>query len=198
MEDSEYYKLQAEGSAWTHLSPQYRQRLFEAVDSLGDVKGKSVIDVGCGDGESVKYLLDKGAEVIGLEYSSEKVKYAVESDLPVIEFDIEDGQINLLSEVLNKVSADIVFCSHTLEHTRDALYATHKLKRLVKPGGKLLIIVPHEEEFPTANPSHTQWMSNDRIQKVKEVLEEHFTTVKEERKHRLEDEVWLIAEGRKA
>lgn len=195
MNDEDYHKLQAGGSAWTHLSPQYRQRLFEAIDSLGDVKGKSVIDVGCGDGESVQYLLDKGVDTkqsFGIEYSMDKVNYAREKGLPV-----HCADLDKMSRVDHKAirSADIIFCSHTLEHVRDAVACARILCEMSRE--KLLIIVPHEEEFPTANPSHTSWMSNERIQKVKEVLEEYFTTVKEERKHRLEDEVWLIAEGRK-
>lgn len=201
MDDEEYYQTQVSGSAWTGQSPQYKQRVFEAIDTLGDVAGKWVVDVGCGDGTSVSYLLTKTKYAYGLEFSKEKVAAAQEQKIPVHWFDMDH-----MKQSQNKTGedsyvsfqpADVVFCSHSLEHTRDALQSTKNLCSFVKPGGRLVIIVPHEEEFPKDNPSHTQWMTNERIAAVKAIIASEFgipvDSVFEERKHRLEDECWLTA-----
>ena len=37
------------------------------LDALGDVSGKSVIDIGCGEGRFCRLLSDLGAEVTGID-----------------------------------------------------------------------------------------------------------------------------------
>ena len=202
----DYYMLQAEGSSWTHNTPQYADRLREAIDSLGDLKGLRVADVGCGDGTSTRYIKERGAKhAIGMEYSKEKADYANSrgdsTTTFVAWFDLdryaspEDSPYEAADSY--DEAFDIVFCSHTLEHTRDCVKSTEHLCRMVDEGGRLLLIFPHEEAFPENNPSHTQWMNNDRIKLVKYVLETYFEKVTEERKYRLENECWLLAEEKR-
>jgi SAM-dependent methyltransferase len=204
--NDDYYELQANGSAWTKDAGEYAERVRKAIDLLGDLRDLTIADVGCGDGTSTKYVLSKGAKrVIGMEYSKEKVDYANEllgtERGFVAWFDLDryaspDDPEDEASDAYDG-GFDLVFCSHTLEHTRDAVKSAENLCRMVKQGGKLYIIVPHEEYFPVLNPSHTQWMSNERIKLVKEILEKNFEKIEEVRMFRLEEECWLIAEGKR-
>jgi SAM-dependent methyltransferase len=41
---------------------------------------------------------------------------------------------------------DIAVCHHTLEHTLQPAEVLHEIKRLLKPGGHLLLFVPYEKE----------------------------------------------------
>jgi 2-polyprenyl-3-methyl-5-hydroxy-6-metoxy-1,4-benzoquinol methylase len=200
----DYYTLQAEGSAWTKDSGEYTKRVFEAIDALGDIRGLHIADVGCGDGTSVQYLESKGAQVVGFEYSKEKVKYARVKKLNIHQFDLDTSAYGELIASDNDVAMaittqifDIVFCSHTLEHTRDCVQSTKNLCLMVKQGGRMLLIFPPEEERPVLNPSHTQWMTQARIDAVKKILEENFESVIEERKFRLEPECWFVCGGKK-
>ena len=43
-------------------------------------------------------------------------------------------------------SVDVVICHHTLEHLADPVAALKKMRRILKPGGKLLLFVPFERE----------------------------------------------------
>jgi len=53
---------------------------FTALKLLGDVKGKSVLDIGCGSGRLVRKLTDKGANVTGVDISEEQIKLAVKEE----------------------------------------------------------------------------------------------------------------------
>ncbi|WP_457624233.1 class I SAM-dependent methyltransferase, partial [Persephonella sp.] len=47
---------------------------FPLIDLLGDIKGKKILDVGCGDGTLTLELVNRGADVIGIDSSPEMVK----------------------------------------------------------------------------------------------------------------------------
>src|SRR5580700_8485780 len=47
-----------------------------AFHLLGDVQGKTVIDLGCGTGENIIPLLKRGARVIGMDISPDMIAIA--------------------------------------------------------------------------------------------------------------------------
>jgi 2-polyprenyl-3-methyl-5-hydroxy-6-metoxy-1,4-benzoquinol methylase len=52
-------------------------RRFQAtIDALGDVKGKSILDVGCGSGLYAIYFAQRGADVTGLDFSANMIELA--------------------------------------------------------------------------------------------------------------------------
>lgn len=46
----------------------------EVLDSLLDVKGKFIVDAGCGDGEFCRHLASRGARVLGIEPHPEQAE----------------------------------------------------------------------------------------------------------------------------
>lgn len=55
--------------------------------------------------------------------------------------------------------ADVVICHHTLEHLPDPIVALGELRRILKPGGRLIVHVPWEREwryarFNPKEPNH--------------------------------------------
>lgn len=86
---SEKYKIEKQfHDDWAHsidLNDVYVTESFEAVSALenravmhyfGDVKGKRVLDLGCGAGEAAVYFALKGAEVVAVDLSDEMLKKA--------------------------------------------------------------------------------------------------------------------------
>jgi SAM-dependent methyltransferase len=61
----------ASADAWIKLAPQHPTRtlLLDPVmlAQTGDVQGKRILDVGCGEGRFARLLADRGAEVVGLD-----------------------------------------------------------------------------------------------------------------------------------
>lgn len=107
---------------------------------LGNVKGKKVLDAGCGSGVYSKILAKKGAKVYGVELSSEMVdlakKYCANMN---IEF--KQGSINKLPYASN--TFDIVVASLVIHYLKKPETAFKEFYRVLKKGGILIFSTTH-------------------------------------------------------
>jgi SAM-dependent methyltransferase len=62
-------------------------------------------------------------------------------------FDVEHGDANRIGDYFPAESFDCVHSSHCLEHMRNVPAALAGWWTLVKPGGHLIIVVPHEDLY---------------------------------------------------
>ncbi len=62
-------------------------------------------------------------------------------------FDWEQGDAQHILKYRDKESYDCVYSSHCLEHMNDVPLALSQWWELVKPGGYMIIVVPHEDLF---------------------------------------------------
>ena len=85
------------------------------------------------------------------KYLSKKVLDIGAGPDPVVEgctvFDVEDGDANNIGAHFNKETFDTVYSSHCLEHMHDARQCLLDWWDLVKPGGFLITVVPHEDLY---------------------------------------------------
>lgn len=70
--------------------------------------------------------------------------------------------------VFGSQSMDFVYSSHLLEHMIDPQKTLKEWWRLVKPGGYLILYLPHEDYYPKvgedgANPDHKWNLNNDQV-----------------------------------
>lgn len=73
-------------------------------------------------------------------------------------------------------SQDFVFSSHLLEHIEDYAGALKEWWRVIKPGGHLVLYLPHKDLYPNcgtpgANPDHKHDFSQRDIERVMESLD---------------------------
>jgi ubiquinone/menaquinone biosynthesis C-methylase UbiE len=61
----------------------------ELARLLGDVRGKTILDAGCGEGMYSRYLKKRGAGIVGIDGSEKMIRFARERDLD-IEFKVAD------------------------------------------------------------------------------------------------------------
>ena len=106
------------------------------IDSLTPLKGKKVLDVGCGGGILADSMARKGAEVLGIDLASKPLKVA---QLHALEAQTEGVQYREVSaEALaaeQPGSFDVVTCMEMLEHVPDPSSIVQACAALVKPGG---------------------------------------------------------------
>ena len=108
---------------------------FKVISELIENKSKA-LDVGCGDGELLKYLLEnKTKDIRGLEISKESVQNCLSKGLPVIEGNAE----NDLVQFPNK-SFDYVILSQTLQAF---LNPDKVIKELLRVGKKAIVTIPN-------------------------------------------------------
>ncbi len=62
-------------------------------------------------------------------------------------FDIEDGDANVITQYRQAGAYDAVHSSHCLEHMHDPRSALAEWWALLKPGGTLVTVVPHEDLY---------------------------------------------------
>jgi len=104
----------------------------------GKWKGKTVLDVGCGTGLLCYEIAKSGARrVVGIDFSNEAVRVAKNKyQHKSLEFIVDDLKAH-------KGQYDTIVSLGTLEHMDDPLTALRQMKKLLKPGGTILLTTPN-------------------------------------------------------
>jgi len=115
----------------------------------GDVAGRRILDAGCGAGALLAGLRDRGAIVTGFDKSAGMVELARrrvgdDADLLVAEL---GGPLPFPDGTFDDVTASLVL--HYLEEWGPALA---ELRRVLKPGGRLIVSVSHPFARPALSP----------------------------------------------
>jgi SAM-dependent methyltransferase len=120
-----------------------------ALDLLGDVAGRRILDAGCGSGPLVADLQERGASVSGFDASPAMIRLARErlgddADLRVADL---SQPLPYDDEAFDDASAVLVL--HYLENWSRPLA---ELRRVLKPGGRLVVVVNHPVIPPVMYP----------------------------------------------
>ncbi|MGH8109194.1 MAG: bifunctional 2-polyprenyl-6-hydroxyphenol methylase/3-demethylubiquinol 3-O-methyltransferase UbiG [Arenimonas sp.] len=110
---------------------------LEYVAKQIPLRGKKILDVGCGGGLLSEALAREGAEVVALDLSSELIEIAklhlYESNLKV---DYRLQSVESLAEEMPG-QFDAITCMEMLEHVPDPSSILRACEKLLKSGGKL-------------------------------------------------------------
>jgi 2-polyprenyl-6-hydroxyphenyl methylase/3-demethylubiquinone-9 3-methyltransferase len=107
------------------------------IDELASLKGKRVLDVGCGGGILSESMYFKGAEVVGIDLGEKALNVAklhqLESGAKV------DYQFIAVEQLAAQqpASFDVVTCMEMLEHVPVPASIVAACAQLVKPGGSV-------------------------------------------------------------
>jgi len=113
---------------------------------LSPAPGARLLEVGCGRGHLTKRLQEQGLDAVGIDANPYAVEHGVACNLCAMQgeaLDFPDASFDLL-------------CSfHAIEHIPLLDQALAEMARVVKPGGRLLLVYPAEPikglyAFPTA------------------------------------------------
>ena len=109
---------------------------------LGDARGKTVLDYGCGSGDNAVLIASHGARVIGVDISPELIELA-EKRLAAHDL-AENTEFRVGSAhglPLEDESVDIVFGNAILHHL-DLKLASAEVFRVLKKGGRAIFLEP--------------------------------------------------------
>jgi len=105
---------------------------------LGNVKGKKILDFGCGSGIYARLLTKKGAKLKGFDISPEMLKIAKQLN-PKLDLRLGSG-----NKIPFKEKFDIVLASLVVHYLKDWNKMFKQVKRVLKKGGYFI--------FSTGNP----------------------------------------------
>jgi 2-polyprenyl-6-hydroxyphenyl methylase/3-demethylubiquinone-9 3-methyltransferase len=107
------------------------------IQSITNLQGKRVLDVGCGGGILAESLSKAGATVTGIDLSTKALKVA---ELHQLESGTSVRYLTISAEDLAKEesqSYDVVTCMEMLEHVPDPSSVVQACAKLCKPGGHI-------------------------------------------------------------
>ena len=107
------------------------------IDDTAGLKGKSVLDVGCGGGILAEAMAALGARIKGIDLSDKALKVAL---LHLLESRLDVNYEEISAEGLAQREAgqyDALTCMEMLEHVPDPASTVRACAQLVKPGGHI-------------------------------------------------------------
>ena len=112
-----------------------RLKYFDTA--VGDWRGLSVLDLGCGGGFMTEPLAKRGAKLIGIDPSEPAIAAAREHARDAgLDIDYRIGTAEAIP--LAEASVDCVAIVDVLEHVADVGVVVAEIRRVLKPGGWLL------------------------------------------------------------
>ena len=119
-----------------YLLPIRRRMLEVGIRYLDLTMRGKVLDVGCGAGSWLLEMRGRGWEVFGLDIDPKAVEAARSAGLSV-----QCGPVQ--RQGYPSEFFDAVTLNHVIEHVPDPFKTVKECLRILKPGGKLVIITPN-------------------------------------------------------
>lgn len=128
-------------------------RLFlEQLQAYRGQNGGRLLEIGCGQGELLIAAEKMGYDVFGTEFSEHAAEIARDR--------LQNGEVqvgDITSLALPAGSFDVIINVDVIEHTRDPQAFTAAIRRLLKPGGVLMIVTISLDTW-TARLLGQNWM----------------------------------------
>lgn len=109
-----------------------------AVSKLeGDITNKRILDIGCGNGELLFLLKQKGADIYGIDYDEKSI---MEAQKRTNEY--QKIKLQTLTEIDHPDNFfDVIYCIGTIGYlsVKDMKYFLDYIYRILKPGGSVII-----------------------------------------------------------
>ncbi len=107
---------------------------------LGDIEGKTFVEIACGSGHSIDYLIQNGAvKVYALDLSHTQIEFARETNTQAI----KDGKVFLFEQAMEKPiplpeQVDVVFSIYGIGWTVDIDALLSNVNAYLQPHGKFV------------------------------------------------------------
>jgi ubiquinone/menaquinone biosynthesis C-methylase UbiE len=139
------------------------------LEYFGDLSGGRALDVGCGKGRFARIVKDKNrdATVVGLDLA--------EAMLSFVPGDIFPCSASMTQIPFRNESFDAAYATESLEHAVDIEQAVAEICRVVKPGGKIVVIDKNAEHWGRLKTPH--WEKWFRRKELEKLLSRHCTEV---------------------
>jgi len=115
------------------------ESLLKIIDKLANGK-KSVAELGCGNGDLINQIASRYPHlerIVAVDLYNKPA--SLDPKAMFIKQDLEDLHL--------KEKFDLVILNHVFEHVKNPLGLAERIKGMLSPGGRLLIVVPNRRGF---------------------------------------------------
>lgn len=131
--------------------------------------GRRVLDAACGEGYGSAMLAAAGAaSVVGIDIDAPTVAHARDTH----GIDAREGDVGRLP--FDDGAFDLVVSFETIEHVAEPAAALDEFRRVLAPGGILVVSTPNTDEYLEDNPYHLHELT---LAQFTEALERRFAVV---------------------
>jgi SAM-dependent methyltransferase len=140
--------------------------------------GERILDAGCGTGYGTALLAERGSYALGFDYSPLAIEYArAHFAGPKLSYAVMNAQ----QLAVAAATFDAVISFEVFEHLEDSDSFLRECRRVLRPGGRLILSTPNQEthdlhmnSIGMKNEFHINLMNG---QKLKAALRRHFSEV---------------------
>jgi O-antigen biosynthesis protein len=140
------------------------------------VKDKVVLDIACGEGYGSEIMARSASRVYGVDIDKLSVEHATKRYARTSNLSFAEGSCESIP--LSDKAVDIVVSFETIEHTSEQDLFIREIKRVLKPGGFVIISSPEKAAYTVANekgnPYHAKELTHEEFDRL---LKANFTNV---------------------
>ncbi len=129
----EHFETQADSATFPETIPEDAFELLSIDDWLQDVRGMRLLDVGCAKGRFVRALAARGADVVGIDPTWGMLRAARRAGGSY-------AQASATGLPFASGTFDGAICIEVIEHIPDIDRALAEIARVLRPGGKAILI----------------------------------------------------------
>lgn len=130
-------------------------------EHMGDLRGKRVLDVGCGKGRFLRVFREQApeAELWGLDISPEMLRFVPEG--------IHTRAGSMTELPFEDAFFDAAYATESLEHAVEIERAVAEICRVVKPGGRIAVIDKNAEQWGKLETSEWErWFTRRELERM--------------------------------
>ncbi len=131
------------------------------LEFFGNLEGRKVLDVGCGKGRFARIVKERNprAEVWGLDISEEMLRHVPEG--------IATRAGSMTELPFGDAEFDAAYATESLEHAVEIEKAVAEMCRVVKPGGRIVIIDKNADQAGRLKtPAWEKWFTRGELEKL--------------------------------
>jgi len=145
-----------------------------AFSLIGDVKGKRVLDLACGEGYNTRILAKRGATAVGVDFSARLIELArqkgTEENIGITYYVSDAADL----KDLPSNHFDLATCFMALQDIEHYENAISEVARVLSDGGRFIFSIPHPcfcDHIWKDGENITSWKHEDESLVIKQYFE---------------------------
>ncbi len=131
---SSYFPLTESHRTWLHSD-----RLGKSLSMMRETRPRDLLEIGFENPELSEIVVDRlKVNYVGVDISQTSVDAGLRKGLKVLVVDVSEERLPF-----DDSSFDLVYFSEVLEHLYNPDFAMEEFKRVLRPGGRLLLTTPN-------------------------------------------------------